>query len=322
MFIGKPKVIVPGPPIKKSKSTMHYHPLGNISLQPSSLFNISTSSNLTEGKDSFTQQSKDNGFINHYELFQPHDTNLRDFGSLTPNADYLQQRGVGRSASPTSTSSEEIIIFGGRKRPIAAKPHPVTFQTSLGENSEDLSCPIGSTSTKIVLPPYITLCEPTLSADRDDTFSPSRSASADGASPGGASLEGALVRDIERELSISDESITINMGRSRTTREYEILADQLDNTRQSNEDDISAFDELSDVSDHQSTGLGQLEVFADEYSNQAGFAEFSKKSKDYDCETYAGKNLAARTKVIFNPVLEPLKLIKLTLHQGATASQE
>ncbi len=295
--MGKPEVIVPGPLIKKSaiKNSMHYHPLGNISLQHSSLFNISTSSKLTEGKD---QQTKENGSINHYELFQPHDTNLRDFGSLTPNADYLQQRGVGRSASPTSTSSEEIIIFGGRKRPIAAKPHPATFQTSSGENSEALPCPIGLTSTKIVPPPYITLCEPTLSADRDDTFSPSRSASADGASPGGASLQGALLRDIERESSISEESIKLNMGRSRNMREYEILADQLDNTGQSNEDDISAFDELSDVSDHHSTGLGQRKVFADEYSNQAGFAEFSIKNKDYDRETYPGKNLAARTKVI------------------------
>lgn len=219
-----------------------------LGLRNSSSLRLSTSSGKRSGNDPM-QLPKHNENNSHHEVIKLQGifpTNLGSLGSLPTHADHLHERGVQRrSSSPLSDSSEEIIVFSGRKRSKNETLNSTNRALSCEGNSEDIPGFIESTKLNSLVDHPSMKYEP--------TSNPSRSTS-----PGGASLEATSFMKrcadvVERRRAISDDPNHTGLLRSKKTQKYEVLASYAGDTDKIDGDDSSAIDQFSDLSDVIST---------------------------------------------------------------------
>lgn len=272
---------------------------GNLGVQNSSS-RISTSSECKTTGNDLTQPRKHNEHVIHHEVVKPQGTILASFGSLPPHRDHLPERGVRRrSPSSLSNSSEEIIIFRGRSQANAKTSSTTNRSTSCVENSENILGFVGLTKPdRLVDPP---------STKHERTSKSSRSISPEAASLGETSLTKQSADSTKQGRSIPDKSSPIGLRRnrySRSPRKYGILADHIANTDKI-EDNGSAIDRFSDVSDDSSTDGTGFEFSSVELMAYIRGAPGVENSHDDDHRVLLKKNLPSELTHISTQVSDP-----------------
>lgn len=221
----------------------------NPGLQYSSSLGLSASPNGERSGNDFSRITKHNEHINHHEVIKPQETippSPNSLGNLPPYADHLHEPGVRRrSSSPLSSSSEEIIIFSGRKRAKNKTPSATNKPISRDGSGNDKPGFINLTNLSSLIDP------PSISFER--TSKPSRSISPEYPFLGTTSFmkEGANL--MKRGRAIPDDPNPTGSLGSKKTWEYEVPADHVINTHRIHEHDGSRIDQGSVVSDDSST---------------------------------------------------------------------
>lgn len=300
--------IILGPLNKPSvaQTPIHGSSVGRLGLQNSSSLSIPTSSNHNQTENDFTPLAKQNENVIHHEVMKPQGTILAGFSTLPPYADPLLKRGGRRrSSSPLSNSSEEIIIFSGRKRATAKTPNATNWSTSFVESSEKLSGFMGLRKPNSLV---------VLSTAYERTCNPSRSTSPEGASLGAASFTKELADVTKGGRLIPDESNPIGLARSRNTRKYEILANYVADTDKIDEDDSSAIGQFSDASEGNSTDSGECKTSSKKHMAHFTGSPRNGKKHDLDYRDLLKNDISARRKAISTQVSDPsihcLELVK------------
>lgn len=281
-----------------AETSVHAPSLGRLGPQDSAALGTSTSFNHNETRDGFTQKPKQNEHASQREVAKPQGAILASFGGLPQHSDHLPRGEVQqRSSSPMSNSSEEIIIFGGRKGPAAKKVNATNRLASFVEGNGHLSGFMRSRPSDEV---------DLLSTVHERTSNSSRSTSPDGSALGGASFTRDLA-DFTKEgcLAADKPNAVFPMRRfpmiSRNTRKYEILDNQLD---KSDEDESSAGDQLSNVSENNPTGSGEQKILENNNDRLIDSPENEiKYGPDY--KIMSRKDSSAGLKVISNQVSDP-----------------
>ena len=128
-----------------------------LGLQNPSSERLSTSVNGNRSGNDISQIPIHNGYFNHHEFRKPQGTmpiSSGSLGKLSPRADHLHEPRVRRrSSSILSNSSEEIILFSGRKRAENKKSNATKRPVSREWSSEDTEGFIGLTNLSSLIEP-------------------------------------------------------------------------------------------------------------------------------------------------------------------------
>ena len=225
-------------------------------LQNLSFVRLSTSSSGTRSGNDLSQIPIHNGHINHQEFRNPQGTmptSSGTLGNLSPRADHLHEPRVRRrSSSLLSNSSEEIIIFSGRKRAKNKTLSTIKRPISREWSSEDTEGFIGLTKLSSLIDPP--------SMKYEHTSKPCRSTSPEGASLGKSSSTKECANIIKRGWANPDNPNPIVLHTSKKTRKYKLLADHVVDTNKIDEDDSSTIDQVSNAPDDSSTDSMELKI--------------------------------------------------------------
>lgn len=233
--------------------SIHDPSLGRLGFRNFAALGISTSSNHNETRDDFTQKLKQIEHTSHREIAKPQSAVVASFGGLPQHSDHLPRGEVKqRSSSPMSNSSEEIIIFGGRKGTAAKTMNATGRLASVVESNGRLSGFMRSRPSDELVD--------LLSTVHERTSNSSRSTTPDNSALGGASFRGDLADFTEEGWLAADKPNAIFTMRNRNVRKCEILDNQLTSPDKSDEDENSAGDQLSNISENDPTEHGKQKI--------------------------------------------------------------
>lgn len=272
--------------------------LDNPSLQDSlSLRPSASSGGERSGKD-IMRIPKYNGRINRHEIIKPQgiiSKSTNSSGSFPPRANHPHEPAVRRrSSSHLSSSSEELIIFSGRKQAKNKTPSATNTPISREGTGEDAPGFIGLTKLSSLVDLPSTKCE--------CVSKPSRSTSPEGASLGTTPCIKQPANVTKRGRALPDDPNPTSLGRSKKTRKYEQRPDLVIDTNRVYENDGSRIDQVSGVSDDSSTDGKELRFSSREYMAHVKSPSRNQKNPDSDFRLVSREKLFPELEVFSTQV--------------------
>lgn len=272
--------------------------LDQLGLQNSSSLRPSASSGGDISRTDITQIPKYDGHINHHEVLKPQGTtssSMNSLGGFPQCADHVHEPGVRRrSSSHFSNSSEEIIMFSGRKQAKNKRPNATNAPISREGRGEDTTGSIGLTKLSSLIDPSSIKCE--------RVSKPSRSASPEGASIGFIPCTKHGTNAIKRGRVLPNDPNPTGSLSSMKTRKYEQLDDHVIITNQIHANDGSRTDQVSDVSDDSSTDGMDFRFSSRGYVAHIKNPPRNQNNREPDFRLFLGEKVSPKLKAVSTQV--------------------
>ena len=264
------------------------------SLKDISSLRPSASSCGERSRNDIMRIPKYNGHISHHEIIKRQgiiSKSTNSSGSFPPRADHLHEPAIRRrSSSHLSSSSEEIIIFSGRKQAKNKTLSATHMSISREGMGGDAPGSIGLTKLSSLIDLPSTKCE--------RVAKPSRSTSPEGTSLGTTPFTRQLANGTKRGRALPDDPNPTSLRRSKKNRKYEQCPAHVIDTNQIHEDDSSRIDQVSGVSDDSSTDGIELRFSSREHMAHVKSPSRTQKNPDSDVRLGSRENLSPELKFV------------------------